>query len=65
MTETNECTHGYTPYDRRHCVHCMYADEIADKDAEIKRLRAQLDRLTRDYEELEEQADRWREESGN
>lgn len=42
MSEINECTHGYAAHERRHCVHCTYADEIANRDAENKRLKAEI-----------------------
>lgn len=64
MAKGNECTHGYAPYDRRHCVHCTYSDEIADRDAQIARLteeladeRSMTEALRCDFEGVQESLD--------
>lgn len=54
MTETNECTHGYEPHERRHCAFCMYSDELAEREAEIETLKTRIEQAPDNIDYLED-----------
>lgn len=69
MARLNICRHNLL---RRSCETCDLEEEVRELKAykkkaneNIQSLMSTIDQLQKEYDKLDEQAERWREESGN